>query len=243
MDFHGRSLAVRHPRSSVAHLPLPIDCPTNPHPVAVAAVFPLLCIWYLTSPMVMWIHLKRPAHITNPRELVRWASANASTAEIAVLTMAPLGNGRATMTTLAELRPAHRRFGLVNYVRDATKENAGRKWFNFRAVREFKVEEDIVVNAKSQEKWPWYAIRAAMDGGKVERPESASAQSLAPKWSPPPMRQVQTKPVTQAANMAKGPNTGRIQTKSKLLQKSPVRDAISRDIKPFRSLKVPVSKK
>lgn len=120
--------------------------------------------------MVIWMHLKVPKAIgTNRTELLKYARSIPSTAEINVLTMAPLGNARATKTTLGELRPEKRRFGLVNYVRDTTRENAERKWYHFRAVGKFKIEDGVVADARSLEKWPWYTIRAALDERKGDK--------------------------------------------------------------------------
>ena len=66
-----------------------------------------------------------------------------------------------------DLVPAHKRFGIINYVRDTTAENARRRWYNFRAVRNFYVQDKGEVRRVRYEKkkkdmvdgWIWDAIK------------------------------------------------------------------------------------
>lgn len=114
-------------------------------PAIAASVTPMVAFWLLFSPMVMWIHLTVPETcLRDPKQLDRFIGRISSAAEINITTMGALGNRRLSTTTLAQLRPEKRRFGLVNYVRDVTRENAERKWYAFPAVGEFKVDTGII---------------------------------------------------------------------------------------------------
>jgi hypothetical protein len=74
--------------------------------------------------------------------------------------------------------------GLVNYVRDTTAENASRKWFMYRAVGKFYVQDAAPVGAKDKgtvryqkkkqkrtlvDAWIWDAVR-----DKIAKRPSAS---------------------------------------------------------------------
>lgn len=131
--------------------------------VVAASVIPLLAVWYMTSPMVMWMHIPVPKKcLSDAREMERFIQQNAANAELAITTMGPLGKARITKLPLRNLRPEKRRLGLVNYVRDATKENAKRRWYNFRAVSQFKIEDGLIYNKQTKEPWLWYKIQDAL---------------------------------------------------------------------------------
>lgn len=131
--------------------------------VVVASVIPLLAVWYMTSPMVMWMHIPVPKNcLSDARQLDRFIRHKASNVELAITTMGPLGKARITKLPLKDLRPDKRRLGLVNYVRDATRENAKRPWYQFRAVSQFKIEDGLLYNKKTKEPWMWYKIQDAL---------------------------------------------------------------------------------
>ncbi|KAJ4397580.1 hypothetical protein N0V93_001812 [Gnomoniopsis smithogilvyi] len=131
--------------------------------LVVASVIPLLAVWYMTSPMVMWMHIPVPKKcLTDAREMDRFIQHSASNAELAITTMGPLGKARITKLPLKDLRPEKRRLGLVNYVRDARQENANRRWYHFRAVSQFKIEDNLLYNKKTKEPWIWYKIQEAL---------------------------------------------------------------------------------
>lgn len=148
--------------------------------------------------MVVWMHLKTPKAI-GQKDFLNYIKTNSSTTELSIMTMAPIGNGRVTRTTLGELRPAIRRFGLVNYVRDTTKENAERKWYHFRAVGKFKIFEGLSPDAKSQNRWIWYLIQPGWDkksgGGSAKTPGAIPAPNLAPKTPASDKTRAQRKPL------------------------------------------------
>lgn len=148
MHQYGKLPDVRSPvYSNLSCTPHSLCILTNACSVVVASVVPALAIWYLASPMVMWIHVKMPKRFkTNPAEARKFFETIPASTEIVVTTMGPMGNARKSKMTLAELQPAKRRLGLVNYVRDVTRENARRKWYQFWAVREFKIGDRVSVN-------------------------------------------------------------------------------------------------
>lgn len=127
--------------------------------VVVASTIPFLAIWYLTSPMVMWIHMSIPsAFQRKPQQMRQFIQNVPPTTEVAITTMSALGKPRVTKVPIQVLRRERRRFGLVNYVRDVKKENAKRKWYQFRAVGEFRIEEDRPLKTKEGRPWVWYSI-------------------------------------------------------------------------------------
>ncbi|KAJ4420176.1 hypothetical protein N0V82_004520 [Gnomoniopsis sp. IMI 355080] len=131
--------------------------------LVVASAIPLLAVWYMTSPMVMWMHIPVPKIcLSDTRQLDRFIRNNASNAELAITTMGPLGKARITKLPLKDLRPDKRRLGLVNYVRDATRENAKRPWYQFRAVSQFKIEDGLLYNKQTKQPWIWYKIQDAL---------------------------------------------------------------------------------
>ncbi len=67
-------------------------------------------------------------------------------------------------TTLGALRPTHRRFGLVNLERDTTAEDARRRWWQFRAVRGFHIQEGM--EGKLKTGWIWKEMAASAGGGE-----------------------------------------------------------------------------
>ncbi|CAN8101416.1 unnamed protein product [Discula destructiva] len=176
--------------------------------LAVASVIPLLTVWYLTYPMVMWMHIAIPNNcVKNPSELQRFINNIPTTTEVAITTMGPLANARISKATLAELRPFNRRFGLVNYVRDVTRENAEREWYQFRAAGEFKIE-DGVVDKITRKPWPWYQIQRVIterNASKARAPKQkiillhGLRQNTAAKDTPPrrgqPLNPLRGKPV------------------------------------------------
>ncbi|KAK7983762.1 hypothetical protein PG990_012473 [Apiospora arundinis] len=111
-----------------------------------AAVGPLLIVGYLTSPFVSFMHLRLPpfARVSEEalRSFIRRLPAQAQTTELDITTMSVIAKPRVSKVKLSDLRPANQRFGIVNYVRDTTAENATRKWYNFSAVGKFNVQHN-----------------------------------------------------------------------------------------------------
>lgn len=109
--------------------------------------------------MVMWIHLDIPRQFQRqgPQKLEQYLRHGLKPdTQVAITTMGALAKPQASRVRLKDLRPERRRFGLVNYVRDASHENARRKWYQFRAVEQFKIMDEST-NAR-EKPWKWYMI-------------------------------------------------------------------------------------
>jgi len=98
----------------------------------------MVTVAYITGPFVNYIHLRVPAFARNSREiLMRYSKALPKGAELDITTMNFIGKPRVTRVKVADLHPAHQRFGLANYVRDAKEANAKRPWWMGKAVCQF----------------------------------------------------------------------------------------------------------
>ncbi|KAM3549302.1 hypothetical protein ARSEF4850_008929, partial [Beauveria asiatica] len=65
-------------------------------------------------------------------------------ARLTATTMSAIGKPRYSALRAGDLRPVRgrrRRFGLVNYARDAEAENRARRWYELPAVSQFHVPE------------------------------------------------------------------------------------------------------
>lgn len=85
-------------------------------------------------------------------------------------TMSAISKPRYSNLPAGDLIPTSRRFGLINYIRDTTKENENRKWYMFRAVGKFyvqpKKEQRKVRYEKKKDKvdgWIWDTIKERLD--------------------------------------------------------------------------------
>lgn len=145
--------------------------------MAAASTVPFLAVWYLTSPMAVWIHTRVPDQSRRAAHLAaRYLAALPAGAEVTITTMGALGRPRLSHVRVADLRPARRRLGLVNYVReDAARENAARRWWMFRAVREFRIEDETTTGGR-ESRLGWDVVarqvrergRRGGEGGAVE---------------------------------------------------------------------------
>ncbi|KAI2641083.1 hypothetical protein GGS21DRAFT_487418 [Xylaria nigripes] len=128
---------------------------------AICAIVPLVFVAYITSPFVLFIHLRLPPSVQRSKELVRrYREMVVKTlppqVELDITTMSLIGKPRVSTVILSELRPVNRRFGVVNVARDTAAENARRKWYMFRAVGDFSIRE----SPKSP--WMWDSIWAQL---------------------------------------------------------------------------------
>lgn len=145
--------------------------------VVVASTIPFLAISYLTSPMVMWIHMPLPKGI--PREAKRlehYVRHAPPSTEVTMTTMGALGKPRVTKVPFQDLQHEKRRFGLVNYVRDVSKENAQRKWYQFRAVGDFKIEPQKPPKSKNEQPWLWYTLSKVYREQQRRKPSQLQSQ-------------------------------------------------------------------
>jgi hypothetical protein len=126
--------------------------------VTIIGTMPFLIIWYLTSPMVMWIHMRVPNKYRKSKHVVDLFLDNPpADTELAITNMGAMLKPRVSHVRISDLKPETKRFGLVNFTRDTTKENAQRKWWMFRAVGNFKIE-DAIKPAGAKTPWVWNSV-------------------------------------------------------------------------------------
>ena len=119
------------------------------------------------------MHLPPYARASRPI-LERFVRALPPSTRLTVTTMSAIAKPRYSALAAADLVPMRRRFGLVNYVRgrDALEvENARRRWYMFRAVGRFYVQERAQGAPRTRrryqkparkdlvEGWVWDALR------------------------------------------------------------------------------------
>jgi hypothetical protein len=137
--------------------------------VAWCGIFPLLFIAYITAPFVTHVHIHLPASArTSVAALERFVRSSPPSTELTITTMSIIGKPRYSNMVAGDLVPARQRFGVVNYTRDTSAENAARKWYNFRAVSNFHIQDATAAPGKGKkslvESWIWDVIR-----GKIQR--------------------------------------------------------------------------
>lgn len=134
--------------------------------MAVIGSTPFLLIWYLTSPMAVWIHMRLPDKYRRSKHVADLFLNNPpADAEVAITNMGAMLKPRVSHVKVSDLKPESRRFGLVNYTRDTTKENAQRKWWMFRAVGNFRIEDEIT---GSKSKWAWDSLARRIRQREIE---------------------------------------------------------------------------
>ncbi|KHN94513.1 uncharacterized protein MAM_07568 [Metarhizium album ARSEF 1941] len=112
---------------------------------AACGVVPMLFVAYSTAPFVTHMHVHLPAAArASPAVLKRFVAAMPPGTRLTLTTMSSFtAKPRCSAVRVGELRAAvpGTRFGLVNYVRDVEAEDARRKWYMYRAVRSFYVQD------------------------------------------------------------------------------------------------------
>lgn len=69
--------------------------------------------------------------------------------------------------TIGDLRVCKKRLGMVNYERDTELLDKTRKWWRFRAVREFNIQEGNEGKVKTGWVWKELAERIVQEAGRV----------------------------------------------------------------------------
>lgn len=95
--------------------------------------------------------------------LERFLAKPAANMGVYITTMGPLGKPRVTYVKLADLKPVKQRGGLVNYIRDVTQENKERKWYHYRAIGKFMIQDEFEAKAgahvrQKRPQWIWYSL-------------------------------------------------------------------------------------
>lgn len=135
-------------------------------------VIPITYVVYCTSPFVTSIRVRLPPFARGSAEaLKRFARGAPPTTPLDVSTLSFIGKPRVSSVTLGELRPVRRRFGLVNYSRDTAAINAKRKWWRFRAVREFNIQTGN--DARTKAGWVWRDFAGALEKRNQEKKTTA----------------------------------------------------------------------
>ncbi|KAG8159628.1 hypothetical protein KVR01_010265 [Diaporthe batatas] len=138
----------------------------KPIGLAVIGSTPFLLIWYLTSPMAVWIHMRLPDRYRRSKHVAdMFLNDPPADAEVAITNMGAMLKPRVSHVKVSDLKPARKRFGLVNYTRDTTGENAQRKWWMFRAVGNFRIEDETT---GSKSKWAWDSLARRIRQRAVE---------------------------------------------------------------------------
>ncbi|KJZ76980.1 hypothetical protein HIM_03857 [Hirsutella minnesotensis 3608] len=143
--------------------------------VSLCGVVPFALIAYTSAPFVTQIHIHLPSAARASRlALERYVQAIPPSAPLSFTNISGISLPRYSKLQAGDLRPAPpraRRFGLVNFVRDTTAENAARKWYNLRAVGKFYVQEAPIEKHHNRSKtakvgrkgvvdvWIWDAIK------------------------------------------------------------------------------------
>lgn len=144
-------------------------------PVALCGIVPIIFVAYTTAPFVTHIHIHLPpAARTSRNVLERFVRATPPSTQLTLTTMSFIAKPRYSTMQAGELFPARQRLGVVNYVRDTSKENASRKWYMYRAVGKFYIQDQTAAGAgraegprvRYQKKsrsvvdtWIWDAVR------------------------------------------------------------------------------------
>ncbi|KAK3694686.1 hypothetical protein B0T22DRAFT_78719 [Podospora appendiculata] len=140
--------------------------------VAVCGFIPLLYVAYSTSPFVTTIHMNLPSFARGSAEILqRFAKSAPGNTRLDVTTMSLIGKPRVSSMTLADLRPVKKRLGMVNYERDTSFANAGRKWWRFRAVGTFNIQKGNDKNIKTG--WVWREV----ENGILAKAEGVEAKA------------------------------------------------------------------
>ncbi|TQV96457.1 hypothetical protein V2A60_003143 [Cordyceps javanica] len=146
--------------------------------IALCGVVPFLFVTYTTAPFVthLYIHLPLAARASRAaleRFVLGGADLGPGT-RLTATTMSVIGKPRYSALRAGDLVPAPQRghrLGLVNYTRDAAAENAGRRWYELRAVTRFHIPDVASGGRKASsskaskggrnlvEPWIWDAIK------------------------------------------------------------------------------------
>lgn len=138
--------------------------------VALGGILPIAFVAYTSAPFVTHMHIHLPLSARASRAaLERFVRAMPPTTELTVTTMSVIGKPRYSAVKAGDLRPVNRRFGIVNYVRDATAENNARKWYQFRAVQAFHVPPQRALAGSKEQKTSLLRQSAELQAGASKK--------------------------------------------------------------------------
>ncbi|KAF5020925.1 hypothetical protein F66182_7077 [Fusarium sp. NRRL 66182] len=147
--------------------------------IVLCGIIPIFFVAYTTSPFVTHIHMHIPPYARASRAILeRFIKTLPPTTPLTLTTMSAISKPRYSHVQAGDLRPVRRRFGLINHVRDTNEENAKRRWYMFRAVGKFYVQDKRPqAKVRYQNKtdkvdgWIWDAVKERIDK-RAQRPAS-----------------------------------------------------------------------
>ncbi len=114
------------------------------------------------------MHLHLPPYARWSRAILeRFARTAPPNTRLDVTTMSLIGKPRVSSMVLSDLRPANRRWGMVNYERDTAIADAKRRWWRFRAVSEFNVQAGGEKGVKTG--WVWRELKEGIARRAAEK--------------------------------------------------------------------------
>ncbi|CAP69251.1 uncharacterized protein PODANS_1_9170 [Podospora anserina S mat+] len=131
--------------------------PQYPLASLACGLIPLLYVGYFTTPFVTFIHLRLPPYARwSTPILQRFAKTAPPNTQVDITTLSLTGTPRHSSMMLSDLKPTRERFGMVNFTRDTTAVNEKRKWWRWRAVGRFNIQEGNEKNCRAG--WVWKDI-------------------------------------------------------------------------------------
>lgn len=153
-------------------IPSAVKSDQPPEAIAKAAlcgIIPIAFITYTTSPFVTHAHIHLPSAARASRAaLERFVQNIPPSTQLTLTTMSFISKPRYSSVKAGDLFPVSRRFGIINYARDTAVENEARKWYNYRAVKGFHIQDKSAPAPKRYqskkktdlvEGWIWQAIK------------------------------------------------------------------------------------
>lgn len=150
--------------------------------MAACGIIPVIYVAYFTTPFVAHIHVHLPPFARWSKPILeRFARTAPPNTKIDITTMSLIGKPRVSSMTVSDLRPARARLGLVNYARDTTIADRGRKWWRFKAVSQFAIQETSTDLKKIKTGWVWKELAEGIAKRAATETEGQSAAKVGKK--------------------------------------------------------------
>ncbi|CAG9988380.1 unnamed protein product [Clonostachys byssicola] len=114
--------------------------------VLLCGIVPPIFVAFTTASFVTHVHVNLPSQARASKTVLERfiRSEMPPSTKVTLTTMSFIAKPRQSTMAAGDLLPAKRRFGLINYIRrpdSAAQENANRKWYMWRAVDKFYIQE------------------------------------------------------------------------------------------------------
>ncbi|CAH0014994.1 unnamed protein product [Clonostachys rhizophaga] len=114
--------------------------------VLLCGIVPPIFVAFTTASFVTHVHVNLPSQARASKAVLERfiRSEMPPSTKVTLTTMSFIAKPRQSTMAAGDLLPAKRRFGLINYIRrpdSAAQENANRKWYMWRAVDKFYIQE------------------------------------------------------------------------------------------------------